>query len=566
MKFDVIHQFQDMMDVYKKQSVFMCDRIFLVVTGALLMPGVFQAHEHSRPKTVAGEPRFAAAAPRKKIENPCRMTLELKDGESGEEMVGLIRIADLSGKYLALPELIDRSIGLRGKSRPLGWHVLTGKTELDLPRASLKLEALCGLETELATQSLDLRGKNTATHSIELKRIFDAKQRGLVSGNTHLHLMNLNRLEADHYLQTVPRGDGLDLVFVSYLERAEVDKTYVSNGYSRDDLDGLSSKTLKFGDGEEYRHNTGGGGEGYGHVMFLDLKKRILPASLGPGITKTGTDDIPLRPGIVNAKSQGATVIWCHNTFGFEDIPNWAEGLVDAQNIFDGGTHGGYADTFYRYLNIGYRVPFSTGTDWFIYDFSRVYVPLADNDVSAESWLKVLASGQSVITNSALLGLEVSGEKPGGTVRLDEAGKVIVQGTARGRVDFGGLQLIQNGDVIAEIKSVGKGGHFEATLNKELALGESAWLALRISPDAETRNEMGKPLFAHTSPVYVQIDGKSVFKQEIAQGLIDEIVENISAIEKAGKFKNDEGKELVLGIYREGIRKLEQRIQDLSQK
>jgi len=76
---------------------------------------------------------------------------------------------------------------------------------------------------------------------------------------------------------------------------------------------------------------------------------------------------------------------------------------------------------------------------------------------------------------------------------------------------------------------------------------------------------MGKLLFAHTGPVYVQISGKSVFKPEIAQGLINEIDESMMAIEKNGKFKDDEGKESVLRTYREGIRKLEQRIEESSQ-
>src|SRR4029450_348859 len=125
------------------------------------------------------------------------------------------------------------------------------------------------------------------------------------------------------------------------------------------------------------RPDVGTGGGGFGRVMLLALLKRGEPVSIGPGIMREGTDGIPIQRGIKTARADGATIIWCHNTFGHEDIPNWVSGLVHAQNIFDGGQHGGYADTFYRYLAAGMKVPFSTGTDWFIYDFSRVYVPLA---------------------------------------------------------------------------------------------------------------------------------------------------------------------------------------------
>ena len=37
------------------------------------------------------------------------------------------------------------------------------------------------------------------------------------------------------------------------------------------------------------------GGEGFGHVMLLNILKRIEPVSIGPGIMKEGTDGIPLR-------------------------------------------------------------------------------------------------------------------------------------------------------------------------------------------------------------------------------------------------------------------------------
>ena len=46
-------------------------------------------------------------------------------------------------------------------------------------------------------------------------------------------------------------------------------------------------------------------------------------------------------------------MIWAHNLFGFEDIPNWITGRVHANNIFDGSAAGSYKDTYYRYLNVG---------------------------------------------------------------------------------------------------------------------------------------------------------------------------------------------------------------------
>ena len=42
-------------------------------------------------------------------------------------------------------------------------------------------------------------------------------------------------------------------------------------------------------------------------------------------------------------------------------------------------------------------------------------------------------------------------------------------------------------------------------------------MALRIPEDAG-HSELGKPLFAHTSPVYVEVEGRRRFQPEVAQG------------------------------------------------
>ncbi len=174
--------------------------------------------------------------------------------------------------------------------------------------------------------------------------------------------------------------------------------SYTTNKYSRKEIQALSTKHVHFDNGEEHRHNFTGFGEGYGHVMFLNIPELVYPVSIGPGISKVGTDGIPMKRGIERAIDMGGTVIWCHNKWGLEDIPNWLAGRLHANNIFDGGTHGSYRHSFYGYWDIGLDVPVSTGTDWFIFDFSRVYTKTEKN-VTPKQWLEHLSQGKSYITN-----------------------------------------------------------------------------------------------------------------------------------------------------------------------
>ncbi len=528
----------------------------------LLLIDTAASHEETRAKYEASlDPAGSPRAPAGDLADDvsCLLTIELTDSGAGKPISGLVRASSSPGEFLSLPGLFDRGLSLPEEGRKKRWHVLLERSEVRVPRKVLTLEAFRGLETALAVTRIDLSGKERAELTIPLRRIYDASAKDRIGGNTHLHLMRLTREQADEYLRSIPRADALDLVFVSHLERFEDDRTYISNTYTDADLEAFSGHGVRFGNGEEHRHNFTPYGEGYGHVMFLNIKRLIQPVSIGPGITKRGTDGLPLRRGILQAKKDGATTIFCHNRFGLEDIPDWVAGILDAQNIFDGGDHGSYDETFYRYLNIGLRVPFSTGTDWFIYDFSRVYVEL-EGEPSVERWLEGLAAGRSYITNGTFLEFAVDGKRPGAVLDLEGPAKLRVRAHGIGRKDFGRLEIVRNGEVIrsqATERGERDASH-RASLEFDIEVREPSWLALRVPVDGE--NELGQKLFAHTSPVYCDVGGKRVFKSDVARFLVEEMKESIGTIEEKAKFADDGEKEAVLEVYREGIRKLEARL------
>ncbi len=482
----------------------------------------------------------------------CTLRVTLTEEGSGAELPGLIRITpEGQEEALELPGLFHRS---------RGWHTLPPSAELAVPRTRLRIEALHGLETEKTTTALDLSGKDRAEIRLPLRRIYDPRARGLKSGNTHLHLARITFRDAERYLRDVPLGDGLDLLFVSYLRRMPDEARYTTNGFTRADLERLSGGGIDFGWGQEHRHNFGTGEQGYGHVMLLNLLKLIRPVSIGPGIMGTGNDGRPLQTGIRQARTDGGTVIWCHNAFGHEDLPNWMAGLVDAQNIFDGGSRGDYSETFYRYLNLGLKVPFSTGTDWFIYDFSRVYVPL-EGPVTEREWLEVLSQGRSYITNGPFLELEAGGRQPGGTVSVSGKETVRVRGRGVGRLDFKALELVVNGRVVHSVSSRPSEGHFVADLDFPLQVSEPGWVALRIPPNLP-ENELDRSLFAHTSPIYLQLDGRSIFRPEVAREVLADMEESVAKIRSRASFSSSRDRESVLRVYRNGIRILQRRLAD----
>jgi len=495
--------------------------------------------------------------------------LELVDSASGEPVAGVVQFRTTDEQLVRPSGLLDRGLGVGAKAPIHDWSVVAGPVRVKLPRQKLAITAFSGLETETAHTTVDLSRTKSAHLRIPLTRFFDAAAAGYRNANTHVHLRKISRGQSDRYLLEVARADGLDIVFVSYLERAVDDLEYTSNKYTRGQLEKLSNDHVHFGHGEEHRHNFTPYDEGYGHVMLLDIPQLIHPVSIGPGITKEGTDDIPLRRGIEQARGLGGKVIWCHNAWGLEDIPNWLAGRLHANNIFDGGTHGSYQHSFYRYLNTGIRVPFSTGTDWFIYDFSRVYVP-GGPQMTVRQWLDQLALGRSYITNGPLLEFSVEQQQLGGTVDLPEPAEVRVQGRARGRLDFQRIELICNGQVKHFKKSRKVGDHYEAQLDLMVDIREPSWLALRTPPPSAPQvpelqqktplNEFGKELFSHTSATFVDVAGERIFRRSAAEQLLADMQRSRAKIAETGRFDSQQSKQQVLFEYDQAIEKCKSRI------
>ena len=539
---------------------------YSLVVAVGLQDARLSAHEHTLPAYASSlgpagadgsVPSGASESGESVRTSRCRLTLKLIDAATRETLPGLVRITTSDGRVQALRALFNRGTGLREGHPGKDWYVVLGPATVSVPQQQLTVEAFSGLETELARETVDLTGRDTAQVTLPLVQFHDAATGGWRNGNTHLHLMSLTRDEADRYLKSDSRADGLELVFVSYVRRIKAERNYVSNTYTKEDLRQLSAHGVTFGHGEEHRHNFGPGGEGYGHVMFLNIKELIRPVSVGPGLMGEGSDWPPLRRGIEKAHRDGATAVWCHNAWGLEDVPDWIAGTLDAHNIFDGGSRGGYEDTFYRFLDVGLKVPFSTGTDWFIYDFSRVYVAVKE-PLSVDRWLDGLQQGRSFVTNGPLLELSVGKHRPGDTIQLARPEALEVSARAIGRCDFQRMEVVLNGRIVQSKPSRPVGSHFEARMTVPMRISESGWIALRVN--SEAKNELGGPLFGHTSAVYVEVAGKAHFKPEVAESLIADMQGAVRTIEEKATIADGRERDEVLNVYREGIAALRKRL------
>src|SRR6185369_3308319 len=120
-----------------------------------------------------------------------------------------------------------------------------------------------------------------------------------------------------------------------------------------------------------------------------------------------------------------------------------ALGHLNAYNLGD-GLAADYA-SYYRLLNCGFRIPASSGTDWWIYDHNRVFVRV-EGEFTYDSWIAGLRAGRTFISNGPLIEFTVDGQYPGST--LQTKGPLRVKARAISRLPFDRLQIVRDGLVV----------------------------------------------------------------------------------------------------------------------
>jgi hypothetical protein len=154
---------------------------------------------------------------------------------------------------------------------------------------------------------------------------------------------------------------------------------------------------------------------------------------------------------------------------------------------------------------------------------NRTYVTVASEPLDAvgrrDVWLEGLKSGHTLATNGPLLGFTVDEQGPGAEIELD-AGEHELEfsGFLRSMVPVDHLEIVYNGEVV---KTINPGGRRKsADLRGTIRVKDSGWLLLRAWNDGSHPGVLDLYPYATTTPVYVNIDGKSPRSRDDAEYFI----------------------------------------------
>jgi len=460
-----------------------------------------------------------------------------------------LRITNAAGEYFApLGHLTrpdsgkrmsgDLIMGTAGDQ--LNAYVRDG-AEIDLPHGEYTFAFRRGLEFIPVEQKVTISGERQSV-AIPMQRIADFEAQGWYPGDTHMHFPDpagvRNEMECEGL-----RVCSLLLLKSGYPNGKPGDGHFQNVEHFTGKPHAVSDEKYFVKVGEEFRHGL------LAHLIFQDLKKIVWPVSTGQ-LRENGAGgfDWPLMyHATADARAQGAVVTWAHWPYPSLEAPlDIAAGHIDSLDLLTTGSPfehhpilvGVYKmtgakvyslapiDVYYHYLNCGFRLAASAGSDKMSLNpplgSARTYVK-TNGPLSYTSWVQGIKAGRTFISTGPLLTFSVNGNEAGATLQVTP-GKVRIKATAKSIEPYDILEIIHNGKVIHSVKPTGP--DYAAAIDTDIQLERGGWLALRahgrkMLPFGATWWQ--QPVFAHTSPVYLDMPGKPAPSADAAALFLDQL-------------------------------------------
>jgi len=259
----------------------------------------------------------------------------------------------------------------------------------------------------------------------------------------------------------------------------------------------------------------------YGHIIGLNIKQMVRDTS-----TYDYYDLVFKQLHL----QKGAIVGYAHFAWNGCDLPKGFPWYVTTQQIdFVELLQFTKLNTldYYDYLNLGFHITAAAGSDvpWgSTLGEVRTYV-YTGKDFSADNWFSGLKAGHTFVSNGPSLLLSADGKLPGTEIIKQKGSKIELKVKANSNAAIGKITRVaiyNNDGMIGEKMNLV--GSDVVDLSIDHSLQKSEWIAAVVYCD--------NGAVAHTTPVYVIVDGKPTWDVKKGPEIINTQLNGIKKIEQ----------------------------------
>ena len=448
---------------------------------------------------------------------PVLLRLTAKPSQRLFEPAGAVDLSPMMNDVTSLPIYgpgRGYTVYIPGPFQGRYW-ILPKPFEMALPAGDWEIHILHGIEYEPLHDTLRVESGQWTRKIFRLKRWTNMPERGWYSGDDHVHSRLMSSEDADKLLAFARAGD---IHVVNVLEMGNEMRTwYAQRGF-----------------GPEFRvHDDAGlhwlvpGQEDprslLGHAIGLNLKSKVRDLHRYY-LNDWVAEKIHEQGGLYGHTHVGAKALSVEREMALFTPLN----IVDFNSIMQAALN---TDYFYDFLNLGFKMSASAGTDTpygGTVGCVRLYAECGTNQpFNPDAWFASLKAGHTFVTTGPMLDFQVENARPGDEISVINDRPIQVKIRAwglRGTSAPAKLQLIQFGQVIREVAAT-NAEQDELELTTTVPAGHGGWLAAHaIGCD---RSE------AHTTPVYVVREGFRFWDVTQAAALIQKQLAVLDDTEKA---------------------------------
>ena len=489
---------------------------------------------------------------------PARLLVDIVD-ERGAPTAARVYVKTPDGKFHAPTRALAREIG---RTRETFFHA-RGRFQIEVLAGECTIEAVKGFEYVPVVEALRTTPSQIVNVKLVMRRWINMPEQGWHSGDVHMHPNHVHygayMTMADCALYAAAEDIRVANLLISSAQSPHVfDTEYFRGGMP----DPLSTPEHLLVVQEEFRNTSAM----YGHMPLLGISKLVEPFFTGEPNSQN-SDDYPPNYTIARAaKDQGGAVCYTHPAnkpgtpvgphLGREFPIDLALGVVDALDVLGNGNEEGACWMYYRVLNCGLKCSASSGSDsrmdvmrHAVSGGGKVYVQM-DGPLTYPKWIGGYKAGRTFVSNGPMLFLTVDGKGPGSDFAVPAGGKVRVSARAQSIVPMGKLELIVNGNVAAEATPSPSGK--EVTLNETLNVAESNWIAARVTGEGHRLVVNDPAVFAHTSPVYCRVGGRTIAFADDARLVVPWIDRLLEDVKASPRFSTEARRTEVVDLFLRG--------------
>lgn len=446
--------------------------------------------------------------------------------------------------------LRDRSARNRPGGQPwyLGSFVTEGEASLDLPAGSYTVVAEGGPEYRRWEEAVTVSDGQATPVEVRVEPWIRMNELGWWSADFHIH-----RPPEEAQKLLLAEDLNLGVVFTMWNQRdlwqgqsfparqeVEVDSSHVITVLNAEDergggawmLHGLREKLGLAVDGRWFPLG----------LRFIRAAKRQRPA--GGGFPWFDSEkpfwwEVPVVMALSTPDSLG--VLHNHfNQYGIHDSEAWGRPRDRQRHPGWDGFVEASLDLYYRYLNLGFRLPPSAGSASGVLPnpvgYNRIYVRM-DQPFTVENWYDAYRDGDSFVTNGPMLFVETA-QSPDGRLRLSI--------DARSRDPLERVEIVGNGRVVQKFAVTGDRTTFQREATMEA--GQRTWVAVRCFAKTD-----GTIRMAHSKPVFIRGGtwDATADAEFFVQWVDDLIAQTVAEPER---FAADSERAAVLAVYRQARR------------